>query len=72
MGVASSTNAKFEASVIPAGISAAFNPERKGPFFVNDGATVTIPVLQSEVEDQVDVITTVNELLFTLYDNNPK
>lgn len=72
MGVASSTNATFEATIIPAGISTAFSPDRKGPFFVNDGTTVTIPTLQAEVEDQVDVTTTINELLFTLYDNNPK
>jgi len=72
MGIASSTHAVFTDGIRPALIANAFSPVATGPYFVTTGTDITVPIVQSDIFKIHDPVDGLTELLFSLYDNDPK
>jgi len=71
MAVSTSTRSRYDAHIIPENISNVFDPKSNGPYFIDPTNETTVPLTESEVIKALDPTTGIQELTFSLYQNNP-
>lgn len=72
--VATSTRSEYSGDqILPTTLALSFSNESIGPYFADVSATqITVPLTEADVLNGLDPVTGIEELIYELYDNDPK